>query len=204
MAAHQAPPSLGFSRQEHWSGLPFPSPVHESEKWKWSLSVMSDPQWPHGVLPGSSIHGIFQAGVLEWGAIAFSEIWLYPASNFHTISLMTSDFYSQRKFWDELKSSLISLFFKLNFKRTCCFENALRGELLGLWSISMSSDMVKNCHPLHTKWTNNNKNRATKTFLNRKELTYHRYQYISTLMNKVPSNHTTFRTFYHVFVVHLF
>ena len=31
-AAHQALPSLGFSRQEHWSGLPFPSPVHESEK----------------------------------------------------------------------------------------------------------------------------------------------------------------------------
>ena len=31
-AAHQAPPSLGFSRQEHWSGLPFPSPMPESEK----------------------------------------------------------------------------------------------------------------------------------------------------------------------------
>ena len=31
-AAHQAPLSLGFSRQEYWSGLPFPSPVHESEK----------------------------------------------------------------------------------------------------------------------------------------------------------------------------
>ena len=26
-AAHQAPQSLGFSRQEHWSGLPFPSPI---------------------------------------------------------------------------------------------------------------------------------------------------------------------------------
>ena len=25
-------PSLGFSRQEHWSGLPFPSPMHENEK----------------------------------------------------------------------------------------------------------------------------------------------------------------------------
>ena len=25
--AHQAPPSLGFSRQEHWSGLPFPYPI---------------------------------------------------------------------------------------------------------------------------------------------------------------------------------
>ena len=40
-AAHQAPPSLGFSRQEHWSGLPFPSPMHESEKWKWNRSVVS-------------------------------------------------------------------------------------------------------------------------------------------------------------------
>ena len=33
-AAHQAPPSLGFSRQEHWSGLPFLSPLHESKKGK--------------------------------------------------------------------------------------------------------------------------------------------------------------------------
>ena len=41
-AAYQAPPSMGFSRQEHWSGLPFPSPMHESEKWKWSRSVVPD------------------------------------------------------------------------------------------------------------------------------------------------------------------
>ena len=33
-AAYQAPLSLGFSRQEYWSGLPFPSPMHESEKSK--------------------------------------------------------------------------------------------------------------------------------------------------------------------------
>ena len=33
-AAHQAPPSLGFSRQEHWSGLPFPSPMHEINGYK--------------------------------------------------------------------------------------------------------------------------------------------------------------------------
>ena len=31
-AAHQAQLSLGFSRQEHWSGLPFSSPMDESEK----------------------------------------------------------------------------------------------------------------------------------------------------------------------------
>ena len=46
-----ATPSLGFSRQEHWSGLPFPSPMHKSEKWKCSRSVMSDPSWPHGLHP---------------------------------------------------------------------------------------------------------------------------------------------------------
>ena len=50
-AAHQALPSLGFSRQEHWSGLPFPSPMHESEKWKWSRSVVSDPQRLHELQP---------------------------------------------------------------------------------------------------------------------------------------------------------
>ena len=50
-AAHQALPSLGFSRQEHWSGLPFPSPMHESEKWKWSRSVMPDSLWPGGLQP---------------------------------------------------------------------------------------------------------------------------------------------------------
>ena len=50
-AAHQALPSLGFSRQEHWSGLPFPSPMHESKKWKWNRSVVSDSLWPHGLQP---------------------------------------------------------------------------------------------------------------------------------------------------------
>ena len=76
MAAHQAPPSLGFSRQEHWSGLPFPSPMHA---WKWKVKVkvkmkscptLSNPM--DCSFPGSSVHGIFEARVLEWGAIAFS------------------------------------------------------------------------------------------------------------------------------------
>ena len=73
-AAHQAPPSLGFSRQEHWSGLPFPSPMHErkSESEVAQLCpTLSDPM--DCSLPGSSVHGIFQARVLEWGAIAFTN-----------------------------------------------------------------------------------------------------------------------------------
>ena len=50
-SARQAPPPLGVSRQEHWSGLPFPSPMHESEKWKGSRSVVSDSERPHGLQP---------------------------------------------------------------------------------------------------------------------------------------------------------
>ena len=74
MAAHQAPLSLGFSRQEHWSGLPFPSPIHESEKSKWSRSVMSDSLWPHRLQPTRLLNPWnFPARVLEWGAIAFSD-----------------------------------------------------------------------------------------------------------------------------------
>ena len=38
-------------RQEYWSGLPFPSPTHESEKWKWSCSVVSDSQRSYGLQP---------------------------------------------------------------------------------------------------------------------------------------------------------
>ena len=42
---------LGFSRQGPWSGLPFPSPMHESGKWKWSPSVVFDSSRPHGLQP---------------------------------------------------------------------------------------------------------------------------------------------------------
>ena len=71
-AAHQAPPSLGFSTQEHWGGLPFPSPVHESESdVAQSCPTLSDHMDCSPA--GSSIHGIFQARVLEWDAIAFSN-----------------------------------------------------------------------------------------------------------------------------------
>jgi len=40
-----------------------------------SCPTLSDPM--DYSLPGSSIHGIFQARVLEWGAIAFSENIIY-------------------------------------------------------------------------------------------------------------------------------
>ena len=47
-AAHQAPPSTGFSRQEYWSGSPFPSPLQVAngdykhrklDKMRWNKTI---------------------------------------------------------------------------------------------------------------------------------------------------------------------
>ena len=88
-AAYQATPSMGFSRQEYWSGVPFRSAFNYiffskclrlvfsylSVKMSEDRSVVSDSLQPHGLysLPGSSVHGIFQAIVLGWTAIFFSR-----------------------------------------------------------------------------------------------------------------------------------
>ena len=72
MAVHQASPSLEFSRQEHWSGchclLQCMKVKSESEVTQ-LCPTLSDSM--DCSLPGSSVHGIFQARVLEWGAITF-------------------------------------------------------------------------------------------------------------------------------------
>ena len=49
-AAHQAPPSLGFSKQEHWSGLPFPSPGNWQQTSAKSMFLISC------LLPSSKSH----------------------------------------------------------------------------------------------------------------------------------------------------
>ena len=43
---YQASLSMGFSRHEYWSGLPFPCPMHESES---ESEVVSDSLQPHGL-----------------------------------------------------------------------------------------------------------------------------------------------------------
>ena len=68
-AAHQAPLSMGFSRREHWSGLP-------SNAWKWKVKVKSLSHVRLLATPWTAAHQappsmrFFQARVLEWGAIA--------------------------------------------------------------------------------------------------------------------------------------
>ena len=74
-AAHQAPLSLGFSRLLPGVGCHFLlqcMKVKRESEVAQSCLTLSDPM--DCSLPGSSIHGIFQEGVLEWGAIAFSYV----------------------------------------------------------------------------------------------------------------------------------
>ena len=74
MAAHQAPPSLGFSGKNTGVDCHFLLQcikVKSESEVAQSCPTLRDRM--DCSLPGSSIHGIFQARVLEWGAIAFSE-----------------------------------------------------------------------------------------------------------------------------------
>ena len=53
-------------------------------------------------LPGSSVHGIFQARVLEWGAIAFSTVSLY------TYSIQTIQTILSTGFWFHAVMTVVS------------------------------------------------------------------------------------------------
>ena len=115
-AAHQAPPSLGFSRQEHWSGLPFPSPMYESKSESEVAQSCPTPSDPMDCSPpGPSVHGIFQARVLEWVAIAFSML-LISAPHKPALWIWKVSFYSWNlKF---LTSSNASSSNSLSFKKS--------------------------------------------------------------------------------------
>ena len=57
-AAYQAPPSMGFSRQEYWSGVTSPSPI---------ISAKCDPLFviPPGPSLGHSLHLLFLSSQLD-------------------------------------------------------------------------------------------------------------------------------------------
>ena len=94
--ARQVPLSMGFSRPEYWSGLPFPSPgdlpgpgiepgspaAAAAAKLLQSCPTLCDPRDSRP--PGSAIPGILQARTLEWVAIAFSTFFSNPGEKTRT------------------------------------------------------------------------------------------------------------------------
>jgi len=106
-------PIPGILRQEHWSGLSFPSPIHESEKWEWSRSVMSDSSQPHGLQPtrlprpwdfpgkstGVGCHRLLRKRSLVFPILLFSSISLHWSLRKAFLSLLTV---SQLDYWHYL------------------------------------------------------------------------------------------------------
>ena len=72
-AACQAPWSMGFPRQEYWSGLPFPSPVD-----------LPDPGIEHLSLVSPALAGGFFTAVATWKRNLFYvfEMFDFPSQNF--------------------------------------------------------------------------------------------------------------------------
>ena len=68
--------------------------------------------------PGSSVHGIFQARVLEWGAIAFSELLL--------VETKFENLFFETKFQND-PLSWTAVFFLLQFKpeKSVCWKSSL-------------------------------------------------------------------------------
>ena len=73
--AYQAPLSMGFSRQEYWSGCHC-LPCQEIEMLKEDVCAQSCPTLCEHMdcgPPGFSVHGILQTRILEWVGISFSR-----------------------------------------------------------------------------------------------------------------------------------
>ena len=69
-------PVLGILQAKHWSGLPFPSPMHEREKWKWSRSVVSYPQRSHGLQPSRLVRPWDFSRQEYWSALPLPSLLL--------------------------------------------------------------------------------------------------------------------------------
>ena len=69
--AYQAPPSMGFSRQEYWSGLPFPSPMKLA-------STLQVGAFLHG--SNLDIHRTWgQSNIENYDLIQYRKLWLNNA-----------------------------------------------------------------------------------------------------------------------------
>ena len=136
-AAHQAQLSLGFSRQEHWSGLPFPSPMNESEKWKWSHSVVSDSVRPHGLQPTRLLHPWdFPGKSAGVGCHCLLQNCHYykARSKFQTWSTLLRsgrDFYSTGQNDAHSKQEVVTEETSTQLSRSILSMKSLRGQLLG-------------------------------------------------------------------------
>ena len=86
-----------------------------------SCPTLCDPM--DSSLPGSSIHGIFQARVLEWGAIAFSDLSANYSINFLSIPTWVTITYYANTVYASAKGLLSEAHTRLIIKEILFFQN---------------------------------------------------------------------------------
>ena len=93
MAAHQAPPSMGFSRQEYWSGLPLPSPSQRASRGQTDILCTIRRAYKtllslHGavILPLGFII-LFSSHMVTWRSCAY--FWQWHNIPFHAYGIIT-------------------------------------------------------------------------------------------------------------------
>ena len=151
MAAHQALPSLGFSRQEHWSGLPFPSPMHESEKWKWSYSVVSDSSQAHELQPTQAPLSMGFSRQEYWSGVPLPSIIYYIL--YVVVVQLLSHVWLFRTLWTAALQASLSFTISLNLLKLMSIESAMSSShlilcqpLLPLPSVSPSVRVFSNVY----------------------------------------------------------
>ena len=98
-AAHQAPPSMRFSRQEYWSGVPLPSPVHNCmrvyfvhpvmvrEAWcaavdgrakSWGYDWVTEPNWYSVAVTPGKLAAVLSGRLAKWKNFQSSKLALPP------------------------------------------------------------------------------------------------------------------------------
>ena len=101
--ACQAPLSMGFSRQEYWSELPYPPPEDLPDPGIETVSLISPAMGCLlNLLP---VHGILQAGILEWVAMPSSKGSSQPRDQTHISYLLLpwQVFFTTSTTWESQK-----------------------------------------------------------------------------------------------------
>ena len=81
--ACQAPLSMGWSKQEYWSGLPYP-PLGDLPNPGIEPASLKSPAWQVGSLPLASL-----GKLKNWGASKLEELWIYTVRIIWRVVLAT-------------------------------------------------------------------------------------------------------------------
>ena len=129
-AAYQVPPSMGFSRQEYWSGLPLPSPSC------WHICIYF---WNFALFFlyfVNLVYASFSFFLYFFWINKILKLWTFPLAFMHYNSFLLSGVRLQNKNYQNFSSAFkwltffVFFFLSLSLMQLCNLANVLRWKLL--------------------------------------------------------------------------